>query len=195
MQCSIGPAQATLRFSAMRMEWSVESSWEVPGWCWQRQMVGSGGMSRLSKRDCARARWSGVVWLGTEGVSGSRVQRWWTCRGEMAKRRMRMQCRAIWWCVSGCCGVVQAGVPLLCRAFEMSSCRAGEAGGDRDEAAGKKSPRAMHQCVTSVADGSARGSSTREICAVLGWLITSCRRVYVCACVCVRRGRRVCLCV
>lgn len=94
-----------------------------------------------------------------------------------------MQCRAIWWCVSGYCGVVQAGVPLLCRALEMSSCRAGEAGGDRDEAAGKKSPRAMHQCVTSVADGSARGSSTRKICAVLANHLL---QAGVCVCVCVR---------
>ena len=65
----------------------------------------------------------------------------------------------------------------------MSSCRAGEAGGDRDEAAGKKSPRAMHQCVTSVADGSARGSSTRKICAVLANHLL---QAGVCVCVCVR---------
>ena len=35
-------------------------------------MVGSGGMSRLSKRDCARARWCGQVRRASPG----RVQLW-----------------------------------------------------------------------------------------------------------------------
>ena len=43
----------------------------VPGCC-QSQMVGSGGMSRLSKRDCARARRCGQVRRASPG----RVQLW-----------------------------------------------------------------------------------------------------------------------
>jgi hypothetical protein len=80
-----------------------------------------------------------MVWLGAEGVSGSRagvqgaVVGIWQRKGCVCGRSRSG---------GGYCGVVP-GEPLLCGAWRCRLCRSGEAGGAREAAAGKKSPRAM----------------------------------------------------